>query len=404
MPRQWLTKSIARIRTLWRGLTFGGEEDQLKVVYGIVRRLPIGEETKQKLLSRGVSWVLDRQVTARRTRIQEAQAVRDSEGKLRLDQVLSGNEMFRIPTPETTLVTFILVVKDKAHLTVLSLESVLKFTDVPYELVVVDNGSSDATLAMLGRFSGIKLIRNRGNAGFGPACMQAAAVAAGRYLCFLNNDALITPGAITAVLKNFEQDHVGAVGAKILLANGALQEAGSIIWSDGSALGYGRGDYPELPQYNFRRPVDYCSGVFLLTPKSTFDRFGGFSTEFAPAYYEDTDYCMALWHNGWRVIYEPLAEIPHYESASSGGNDRATSMMAAHQIKFREKWGGELEKHYAPVTSNIIAARTSVYSSSLRILYIDDRIPERSLGAGFPRSNDIVKALAEMGHHVVCST
>jgi len=403
-PRQWLTKSIARIRTLWRGLTFGGEEDQLKVVYGIVRRLPIGEETKQKLLSRGVSWVLDRQVTARRTRIQEAQAVRDSEGKLRLDQVLSGNEMFRIPTPETTLVTFILVVKDKAHLTVLSLESVLKFADVPYELVVVDNGSSDATLAMLGRFSGVKLIRNRGNAGFGPACMQAAAVAAGRYLCFLNNDALITPGAITAVLKNFEQDHVGAVGAKILLANGALQEAGSIIWSDGSALGYGRGDYPELPQYNFRRPVDYCSAVFLITPRELFHELGGFRAEFAPAYYEDTDYCMALWHNGWRVIYEPLATISHYESASSGNNEHARVKMAAHQVKFKEKWKRALIRHYSPDAANVVAARIAVNSKSLRIVYIDDRIPKRSLGAGYPRSNDIVVALARMGLHVTCST
>ena len=183
-----------------------------------------------------------------------------------------------------------------------------------------------------------------------------------------------------------------------------MQETGSIIWSDGSALGYGRGDEPELSEYNFRRPVDYCSGVFLVTPRETFQRYGGFREEFAPAYYEDTDYCMTLWQNGLSTIYEPLAQIPHYESASSGGNDNAIAMMAAHQVKFTHKWASQLKSHYASKPENICAARIAVNSRSLRIVYIDDRIPKRTLGAGFPRSNDIVTALARMGHHVVCST
>jgi glycosyltransferase involved in cell wall biosynthesis len=234
--------------------------------------------------------------------------------------------------------------------------------------------------------------------------MQAAAVATGEYLCFFNNDALLTDGAVEAVLKNFERDGVGAVGARILLANGKLQEAGSIVWSDGSALGYGRGDDAELPEYNFRRPVDYCSAVFLVTPRKLFHDVGGFSDMFAPAYYEDTDYCMTLWQNGFRVIYEPLAQIPHYESASSGNNDNATPMMAAHQAKFHAKWASRLKSHYDPKPENICAARVAVNSNSLRIVYIDDRIPRRTLGAGFPRSNEIVTALARMGHHVVCST
>ena len=84
---------------------------------------------------------------------------------------------------------------------------------------------------------------------------------------------------------------------------------------------------------------------------------GGFSERFAPAYYEDTDYCMVLWQNGLSVVYEPMAQILHYESASSGGNDLATAMMAAHQVKFKDKWESVLERHYAPSPSNICAAR-----------------------------------------------
>lgn len=399
-----LTKAIYQVRTFWRAISIGREEDQLKVVYGVIRRLPLGDSTRHKLLQKAVSWVLAKHATSSAVITQEAQSVWDANGKLRLEQLLAGDETFDVPIPEAPLMSVIVVVKDKAHLTVLTLESVLKFADVPYELIVVDNGSADNTPLMLERFKGACVVRNQDNLGFGPACMQAAAVAKGRYLCFLNNDALITPGAISAVLKNFDQEGVGAVGAKILLANGALQEAGSIIWSDGSALGYGRGENADLPQYNFRRPVDYCSAVFLVTPRELFHNIGGFRDEFAPAYYEDTDYCMALWQKGWRVIYEPLAVIAHYESASSGNNDQARVKMAAHQVKFYKKWKHALGRHYAPELSNVPAARVAAYSSGLRIVYVDDRIPKRSLGAGYPRSNDVVTALARMGHHVTCST
>ena len=72
--------------------------------------------------------------------------------------------------------------------------------------------------------------------------MQGAAQARGKYLCFLNNDVLLEPNALSVALANFDEaGRAGAVGGKILLANGDLQEAGSIVWSDGSALGYGRG-------------------------------------------------------------------------------------------------------------------------------------------------------------------
>jgi GT2 family glycosyltransferase/glycosyltransferase involved in cell wall biosynthesis len=317
---------------------------------------------------------------------------------------LGGDEIVTVPESGTPKVSFILVTRNKAHLTILSIDSVVHSAPSPYEVIVVDNGSTDSTQRMLDRFKGAKILRNTSNIGFGPACMQAATVATGEYLCFFNNDALLTDGALEAVLKNFDHEGVGAVGAKILLANGRLQEAGSIIWSDGSALGYGRGDDAELPEYNFRRPVDYCSGVFLVTPRKLFHDVGGFSDMFAPAYYEDTDYCMTLWQIGLSVIYEPLAQIPHYESASSGGNEHAVAMMAAHQSKFQEKWASRLKSHYDPKPENTCAARIVVGSKSLRIVYVDDRIPRRTLGAGFPRSVDVVTALARMGHHVVCST
>ena len=402
--RKLIAQQIARWNRLRRAIVEGNQEDQYSVIQAIVTRLPLTDATKRDVLSWSSRRLLARPQLDTRSQMLRAQSEWDAKGRRRLQQLLAGNEGLSVPACTSPTLTFIVVARDKAHLTLLTLESVLNFADVRYELIVVDNGSTDSTPAMLERIKGVRVIRNQTNAGFGPACMQAAEIASGEYLCFLNNDALLTKGTIAAALKNFARPGVGAVGAKILLSNGSLQEAGSIIWSDGSALGYGRGDDPELPQYNFRRPVDYCSAVFLITPTSVFRRLGGFSALFAPAYYEDTDYCITLWQNDLSVIYEPSAQILHYESASSGGNDLATPMMAAHQVKFKNKWADALRRHRPPGLANVCAARTAVNSQNLRILYIDDRIPKRALGAGFPRSNDIVSELARMGHHVVCST
>jgi GT2 family glycosyltransferase len=336
--------------------------------------------------------------------VRPAQEVWDAQGHARLNQLLQGDERLVCPAVENPLVSFIVVLHNRAHLSLLSLESVITSANVSYELIVVDNASDDETGLMLDRLQGAKIIRNETNAGFGPACMQAAACATGEYLCFFNNDALLGPTAITAALANFVNGSVGAVGGKVLLANGVLQEAGNIIWSDGSTLGYGRGDDPQSPQYDFRRSVDYCSGVFLVTPRRLFAELGGFSSEFAPAYYEDVDYCMTLWQRGFQVIYEPLAVIRHYEYATSGGSEFAQARMAEHQKKFLQKWNAELQRHHAPDPSHICAARLAVGFSGSRILYIDDRVPHRTLGAGFPRSNDIVSQLVALGHHVTCST
>ena len=113
---------------------------------------------------------------------------------------------------------------------------------------------------------------------------------------------------------------------------------------------------------------------------------------------------MTLAKQGFRVIYEPLAVIRHYESASSGGNDNALALMARHQEKFLNKWKGVLERYHKAPLSNLSIARFAARSNGMRILYLDDRVPHKVLGAGFPRSNQIVSELAALGHHVTCST
>jgi GT2 family glycosyltransferase/SAM-dependent methyltransferase len=340
-----------------------------------------------------------------RQSVAEAQKEWDDLGHSRLQQLLHSDDRVPFPVTENPTVSIILVFYNKAHLSLLCLDSILENADVPYEVVMVNNCSSDETNRLLERVGGATIINNTANLGFGDACMQGAEQARGEYLCFLNNDALLQPHALSSALASFrEGSKVGVVGGKILLANGSLQEAGSMIWFDGSALGYGRGDDPNLPQYEFRRPVDYCSGVFWVTTQALFRQLGGFSRMFSPAYYEDSDYCMQAWEAGYSVLYEPTAIIRHYESASSDGNEAAKPAMAINQQKFRNKWNDRLLKHLPYSIANIQRARISASSRALKILYIEDRIPHRHLGSGFPRSNDILCHLVKQGHRVTCAS
>ena len=335
----------------------------------------------------------------------EAQKKWDDLGRSRLQQLLHSEDRVAFAATENPSISIILVFYNKAHLSLLCLDSIIDNADVPYEVVIVNNCSSDETNSLLERIDGATIINNAANLGFGDACMQGAEQARGEYLCFLNNDALLQPHALSSAVASFrEASKVGVVGGKILLANGDLQEAGSMIWSDGSALGYGRGDDPSLPQYEFRRPVDYCSGAFLITPRSLFRQLGGFNRIFSPAYYEDSDYCMTVWEAGYSVLYEPTAVIRHYESASSDGNEAAKPAMAVNQQKFRTKWNDRLLKHLPYATANIQRARISASSDALKILYIEDRIPHRHLGSGFPRSNEILHHLVRQGHRVTCAS
>lgn len=323
-------------------------------------------------------------------------------GRNRLSTLISSDDKLVFPASGTPKVSIILVFRNKAHLSVLCLDTILANAGSNYDLIIVDNNSTDDTSVLLDRCKGAHVIRNPENVGFGEACMMGAAKSKAEYLLFLNNDTLLEPGAIARALDNFESEGVGAVGGKLLLANNDLQEAGSILWSDGSAYGYGRRDVPDFSQYEFRRPVDYCSGAFLLTPRTLFLELGGFDPIYSPAYYEDADYCMKLWAADLQVIYEPRSVIRHFESASSDGNESARPLMIANRQKFVERWKDKLSKHCPPSLSNAVRARIATHSTGLRILYLDDRIPHRNLGAGYTRSYDVLHHLLSIGHHLTC--
>lgn len=319
----------------------------------------------------------------------------------KLEEFLSSGQKIHFPHTETPVVSILLVLYNRAELSLVCLRSIRKTVDFPHELIVIDNASSDASEDLMKQVVGLTYIRNESNRGFVEACNQGAELAKGKHLLLLNNDAQLKEGSLQAALKTLESNpQIGCVGGKIILLDGTLQEAGNIIWEDGSCLGYGRGLDPDTPTCNFRRPVDYCSGVFMLTPSHLFKRLGGFDMAFAPAYYEETDYCMRLWEAGYQVIYEPQAEVIHYEFASSKNPEAAVELQEGNREVFYNKHQKTLQNHHEASVDVLVHARVASSFQQKRILFIEDMVPHQDEGSGFPRSNQLINHMVELGYAV----
>lgn len=318
----------------------------------------------------------------------------------RLAAFLEQGTVLDLTPPAHPQVSVLLVLHNRAELTLGCLESLVAQQGVGLEVVIVDNASTDQTPALLGRLRGVRTIHSPENLGFLRACNAAARVARGDYLLFMNNDTVVRPGSVAAALDTITGDSsIGAVGARLVFPDGRLQEAGSIIWNDGSCLGYGRNDSPWLPAYGFERDVDFCSAAFLLTPRSRFAALSGFDQRFQPAYYEDADYCVRLWKSGARVVYDPRAIVTHVEFGSAASAARAVTMQLERRAAFVEAHRDWLRGQPAPAPAR--PRRASARSGArLRILMVDDRVPRRAMGFGFPRAAAMVSAMVQLGHSV----
>ncbi len=253
----------------------------------------------------------------------------------------------------TALVSVIIPVWNQADYTRQCLLALARNTGYPhFELIIVDNGSTDGTPAFLKQVTGkVKVITNAENVGFTLACNQGAAAAAGDYLLFLNNDTIPLPGWLPALVDTLDRHpKVGAVGARLVYPDGKLQEAGAVVFADGTAANVGRGDDPSRPEYNRLVEVDYASGACLLVRASAFRAAGGFDARYAPAYYEETDLCFTLRRMGYSVVYNPAATVIHFGSTTAGLDPSAgmRRYLAVNREKFRAKWAQELARHEAP--------------------------------------------------------
>ena len=305
------------------------------------------------------------------------------------------------PVFDKVEVSIIIPVFNQFHFTQACLASVQEHRGShAIEVIVVDDGSADATADFVPRMKGIVYLRNETNAGFVGSCNRGAAKARGEYLLFLNNDTSVKSGWLDALLETFQlEPRAGLVGSKLLFPDGRLQEAGGIIWRDGSGWNYGKFDDPKKPEYNYLRDVDYCSAACAMIPKSLFESIGGFDARYAPAYYEDTDLSFKIRQNGYKVLYQPLSEVIHYEGAT-GGTDTSTGAKRHQEInreKFVQSWANVLASK--PENADL-ASYFGSKPVQKRILVIDHHLPMPEKDSGSVRMFQVLKLLRGLGHRV----
>jgi GT2 family glycosyltransferase len=309
------------------------------------------------------------------------------------------------PYYDQPLVSIIIPVFNQWQHTFDCMDSILKNTnEVPYEVIVVNNGSSDETPLMLKEVKNIRIINNSTNIGFVDACNMGANACNGKYVLMLNNDTRVTKGWLKSMIELAEKDKlIGLVGAKLIYPDGKLQEAGGIVWNDpiNLAWNYGRYNDPNKWEYSYVKEVDYCSAACLLVKKELFERIGLFDRRFTPGYCEDVDLAFSIRKLGYKVMYQPKSEVVHFEGITGGVNisEGYKSYQVINQKKFYEKWKDTLEAEHFENGQNVFLARDRSKKKEV-ILVVDHYVPTYDKDAGSLRMFNILKILSELGHKV----
>lgn len=303
------------------------------------------------------------------------------------------------PAPDTTPdLSVIVVLYNQAGLTRRTLQALADQRGLSFETIVIDNASSDETAQLLARVSGARTVVNAQNTGFLLAANQGAALARGRHLVFLNNDAIVQQGALRAARDRLDADPaVGALGGRIVLSAGGLQEVGNLIFRDGNAHGIGRDEDPFCPAAMTSRATDYVSGVFLAVPAPLWRMLGGFDEAFVPAYYEDADFCLRVWRAGFRVVVEPGVLVEHVEWGSAPG-DEAGRRMRANRERFQARYANELKDRPYPMAPRLdgdVWRSPEDRPRRPRVLIIDNEVPHMAKGGGLPRARLMLQALRD---------
>lgn len=267
-----------------------------------------------------------------------------------------------------------------------------------FEIIVCDDASpEEGQMLELRRIPWIRYIRRPENGGFIECCNSAAAVADGEILVFLNSDTRVVDGWLDELIWSLENlKDAGLVGSKLLNADGSLQEAGGIIWQDGSAYNYGRGENSNHPRYCFARPADYISGASIAIRRVLWRQLNGFDLHFAPAYCEDVDLAFKVREQGRQVWFQPLSRVIHYEGITHG---RSTATgVKAYQVenlrKVRERYSAIISTHPA-VGANLYEA--SMHRSSKRMVVLDALTPAPDQDSGSIMTFETMQIYRDIG-------
>lgn len=308
-----------------------------------------------------------------------------------------------IPTSDQLDVSIIVPVYNEVRFTLACLYSVLSGkSKYSFELIIADDCSSDATPDFFAHgLPNIHHVRTDQNVGFLRNCNAAAKQAKGRFLVFLNNDTYVLPDWLDQLIDPLDSEDgiIGLTGSKLIFADGRLQEAGGLVFADGSGWNYGRFDDPRKPDYNYLRDSDYVSGASIAISRAMWITLGGFDERYEMAYYEDTDLAFRVRQAGQRVVVQPLSQLIHFEGISSG-TDLTTGVKRYQVVNgetFRQRWAATLTRHGVADSKNLPIHRGSLGT----VLVIDARTPMPDRDSGSIDTYQYLRILKSFGYHVL---
>lgn len=311
------------------------------------------------------------------------------------------SQPLRIAVSDKPEVSVIIPVHNQIEYTYRCLKSIaLNAPAIPFEVIVVDDASTDDTLRVLGKAEGVRVIANERNAGFIRSCNAGAKAAKGAFLHFLNNDTEVLPGWLDELVKTFDENKsVGIAGSMLIYPNGRLQEAGAIIWRDKMAWNYGRGDHPDKPEYNYVREADYISGASVMIPAALFSELGGFDEIYVPAYCEDADLALKVKKKGLKTYFQPFSKIIHHEGRSCGVD--LSSGVKSYQVRNMQtlfaRWDSDLAGH-RPAGENPLLEKDRAVGK--RALIVDTATPTPDRDCGSLETVSFIGILQSLGYHV----
>jgi len=266
------------------------------------------------------------------------------------------------------------------------------------EIIIIDDLSPDSSGDHLPDVKGIRYHRQPVNGGFIQSCTTGGQMARGRFVIMLNNDTRVVDGWLDELLDTFSIfPSAGAVGSKLFYSDGTLQEAGGIIWRDGTAWNFGRNDDPNRPQYCYARQVDYVSGCSLALPADIWRALNGFDQYFRPAYCEDSDLCLRVTNSGRELWLQPQSRVVHYEGKTSG-TDLKTGVKAyqvINQKKLFLRWRERLTGHRPNGEAPLLERERNVRK---RALIIDATAPTPKQDAGSVTTTLTLGLFREIGY------